>query len=83
MIKRKQFGYTASILKDTNRLIASSQANWGSLPEGSYVIFDEDEDFYKVIDKEQFFFTFRTWGIKHRGKETTTSQKVNVGLQTC
>ena len=56
MVNKKQFGYTASILKDTNRLIASSQANWASLPEGSYIIFDEDEDFYKVIDKEQFFF---------------------------
>ena len=32
MVNKKQFGYTASILKDTNRLIASSQANWASLP---------------------------------------------------
>ena len=52
----KQFGYTASILKDTNKLIASSQADWSSLKNGSYVIFDEDDEFYKVVGKEQFFY---------------------------
>lgn len=52
----KQFGYTASILRDTNRLVASSQADWSSLKTGSYVIFDEDEDFYKVVDKKRFFY---------------------------
>ena len=52
----KQFGYTASILKDTNRLVASSQADWTSLKNGSYVIFDDDDDFYKVVDKERFFY---------------------------
>lgn len=55
MVTRKYFGYTASILKGSNRLIASSQANWAGLPTGSFVIFDEDEDFYKVVDKESFF----------------------------
>ena len=52
----KQFGYTASILKDTNRLIASSQANWSALRNGSYIIFDDDDEFYKVVDKEEFFY---------------------------
>ena len=55
METRKNFGYTASIVKDTNRLIASSQANWAALPIGSYIIFDDEEDFYKVSDKETFF----------------------------
>ena len=52
----KQFGYTASILKDTNRLIASSQADWSSLRDDSYIIFDKDDNFYKVIGKEKFFY---------------------------
>ena len=56
MVTRKHFGYTASIQKGTNRLITSSQANWGSLLEGSFVIFDEDEDFYKIVAKESFFY---------------------------
>ena len=56
MVTRKHFGYTASIQKGTNRLITSSQANWGSLSEGSFVIFDDDEDFYKIVAKESFFY---------------------------
>ena len=52
----KQFGYTASILKDSNRLTASSQADWSSLREGSFVIFDDDDNFYKVIGKEKYFY---------------------------
>ena len=55
MVTRKYFGYTASILKGSNRLIASSQANWAGLPTGSFVMFDDDEDFHKVVDKESFF----------------------------
>ena len=52
----KQFGYTASILKGSNRLIASSHADWSSLKKGSFIIFDEDDNFYKVINKEKFFY---------------------------
>ena len=56
MATKKHFGYTASIQKDTNRLIASSQANWGSLEEGSFIIFEDDQDFYKVVGKENYFY---------------------------
>jgi hypothetical protein len=56
MATRKHFGYTASILKGTNRVIASSQADWGSLIEGSFIIFDEDDNFYKIVNKENFFY---------------------------
>ena len=56
MATKKHFGYTGSIQKDTNRLIASSQANWGALEEGSFIIFEDDQDFYKVINKENYFY---------------------------
>ena len=52
----KQFGYTASILKNSNRLVASSQADWGTLRNGSYVILEGDEHFYTVIGKNKFFY---------------------------
>jgi len=55
MVTRKYFGYTASILKGSNRLIASSQANWAGLPAGSFIMFDDDEDFHKIVNKESFF----------------------------
>ena len=55
MDTRKNFGYTASILKGSNRLIASSQANWAGLPKNCYIIFDDEEDFYKVVSKESVF----------------------------
>jgi len=56
MATKKHFGYTGSIQKGTNRLIASSQANWGGLEEGSFIIFEDDQDFYKVINKENYFY---------------------------
>ena len=52
----KQFGYTASILKDTNRLVASSQADWGALRNGSYILLEGDDQFYKVIGTDHFFY---------------------------
>ena len=55
MDTRKNFGYTASILKDSNRLIASSQVNWAGLPINSFIIFDDDEEFYRLTSKESFF----------------------------
>ena len=52
----KQFGYTASILQDSNKLIASSQADWTTLKDGSLILFEGDQNFYKVIGKEKFFY---------------------------
>ena len=52
----KQFGYTASILQDSNKLIASSQADWSALKEGSLILFEGDKNFYKVIGKDKFFY---------------------------
>ena len=52
----KQFGYTASILKDTNRLVASSQADWGTLRDGSYILLEGDDHFYKAVGTDNFFY---------------------------
>ena len=52
----KQFGYTASILQDSNKLIASSQEDWSALKEGSLILFEGDKNFYKVIGKDKFFY---------------------------
>ena len=46
MDTRKNFGYTASVLKDSNRVTASSQVNWAGLSLNSFIIFDDDDEFY-------------------------------------
>ena len=48
MDTRKNFGYTASVLKDSNRVTASSQVNWAGLSLNSFIIFDDDEEFYRA-----------------------------------
>lgn len=55
MDTRKNFGYTASVLKDSNRVTASSQVNWAGLSLNSFIIFDDDDEFYRVSSKESFF----------------------------
>ena len=52
----KQFGYTASILQDSNKLIASSQADWSALKEVSLILFEGDKNFFKVLRKDKFFY---------------------------
>ena len=53
---RKNYGYTASILENTNKVVASSKAEWDSVQKGNLISIGEDEDFLKIASKEKFFF---------------------------
>ena len=53
MIK-KQYGYTASVVTGTNKVVACSRANWSPIRVGSFIIFNGDDAFYKVSDKRKF-----------------------------
>jgi len=44
----KDFGYTASCLKNTNRVVSSTETNWAAVRPGSFILFDTDSDFYSV-----------------------------------
>lgn len=44
----KDFGYTASCLKNTNRVISSTETNWAAVRNGSFLLFNSDSEFYSV-----------------------------------
>jgi len=46
----------ASILKNTNRAVSSSEESWGSLRENTMVKFGNDSEFYKIGSSKQFMF---------------------------
>jgi len=52
----KIFGHTASILKNTNKLVACSKADWKGVQDNHLLLIADDHEYYEVIDKEQFFF---------------------------
>lgn len=55
-IIRKKFGHTASILEGTDKLIASSRADWLGIKEGNFIIIGDDREYYKVVKNESFFY---------------------------
>lgn len=44
----KEFGFTVSILSNTNRAISSTETNWTAIRNGSFFIFGDDTVFYQV-----------------------------------
>lgn len=44
----KEFGFTTSILSNTNRAISSTETNWTAIRPGSFFIFGDDNVFYQV-----------------------------------
>ncbi len=44
----KDFGFTTSILSNTNRAISSTETNWNAIRNGSFFIFGDDTVFYQV-----------------------------------
>ena len=56
IIIRKKYGYTASILSGTNRVIACSKADWSVVRDGSFIILDKDNSFYKVIARKRYIY---------------------------
>ena len=52
----KNFGYTLSILNNTNRAVSHSECDWRALREGSLCIIDKDNVFYTVAKSESFLY---------------------------
>lgn len=46
----KDFGFTASVLKNSNRVISSTETNWGAVRKSSFLLFEGDTEFYTVGD---------------------------------
>lgn len=52
----KKFGYTASILKDTNHVISTSQSDWSTVKENDYFRIGEDVKFYNIDRSDKIFY---------------------------
>lgn len=53
---RKKYGYTASVAQGTNKVIACSKADWGAIRDNSFITFERDDVFYKVLTKRKFLY---------------------------
>ena len=53
---KKKFDYTVSIQQGTNNLIGCSKADWLGVKPGHYVIIGGDREYYKVVEKNKFFY---------------------------
>lgn len=49
----KDFGFTASCLKNTNRVISSTETNWAAIRKGSFLVLGDDSEFYSVGDVKE------------------------------
>ena len=56
MIIHRPSAFSASILKDTNRLISSSEDNFGGIRNGSYLKIGDNDFLYSVIKTNSFFY---------------------------
>ncbi len=52
----KNFGYTLSILNNTNRAVSHSECDWRALRDGSLCVIDNDNVFYTVAKTEPFLY---------------------------
>jgi hypothetical protein len=53
---RKKYGYTASVAKGSNKVVACTKANWNAVQDNSFIIIGNDSRFYNVIDKKKFIY---------------------------
>tara|TARA_Y100000310_G_scaffold343188_2_gene449710 strand:+ start:717 stop:1592 length:876 start_codon:yes stop_codon:yes gene_type:complete len=56
IMKRKKYGYTVSTTQGFNKVTACAKAAWGTLKNGSFIAIDDDDVFYRVINKNKFLY---------------------------
>lgn len=52
----KHFGFTVSILNNSNRIVSSSEVDWSHLREASSIKFGDDSSYYTVAKISPFFY---------------------------
>lgn len=58
IINMKSFGFTCSILKDTNRVISASDCDWSKVAEGSFFKLSKDRTFFTVLKSQSIFLNY-------------------------
>jgi hypothetical protein len=53
---RKKFGYTVSVVNGSKRITACSKADWIPIKDGSFIIIDGDNEYYRLSHKKQFLY---------------------------
>jgi hypothetical protein len=54
IMMNKKYGHTVSVIQGTNKIVACSKSDWSMVKEGSFIVIDQDENYYKVSEKRQF-----------------------------
>jgi len=52
----KDFGFTATILENSNTAISAGEANWSQIRPNSNIRFGSDDNFYTVVKTEEIFY---------------------------
>tara|TARA_R100000808_G_C2139007_1_gene146988 strand:+ start:718 stop:1599 length:882 start_codon:yes stop_codon:yes gene_type:complete len=72
----KKFGHTVSALKGSNKIVASSKADFTTLKEDSYIVVDTDQEFYRITNKEKHLY------VKDVDVLDTETIKINENIGT-
>lgn len=78
LIVNKFNSFSASILKNTNRLVCSSQYNLGGIGQGSYLKIGDDEILYQVLESKKFYYTKNFEVINNRTLKIKSNTDVNL-----
>lgn len=70
--------FTVSILKDTNRLVATSSVNWSNVKAGSFFRFKKDPNLYSII-KARHFTQFNDFKLLN-ARTITINTDVGINL---
>jgi uncharacterized protein YuzE len=54
IMMNKKYGHTVSVIQGTNKVVACSKADWSMVKDGSFIVIDQDENYYKVAGKRKF-----------------------------
>jgi hypothetical protein len=74
---QKAYQTIASIVSETNRAVSTSDENWNSIRENSYIRFGDDPGFYTVGKVRSFFF-IKDFNI--RGNRVLINDNIGLNL---
>lgn len=70
--------FSASILKNTNRLVCCSNDNLGAISKGSYLKIGNDDILYQTLNSKKFFLTKDFEVINNRTIKINSNTEINL-----
>ena len=56
VIIKKKYGHKISVIKNSDKVVACSKANWNQVRLGSFITISGDEIYYRIVDKSKFLY---------------------------